>query len=512
MTVLHRYVNRDANPADDRYKGLKLGTFIKNDRWLIGPEFLWEDEARWPKMIDIPCVKDVDPEIRKESQVNTASVSRDVMGEVIKYYSTWWKLKLTISWLLCYKQYLRNKTLQRTGGSQSNDELVERRGCLVVEELQEAEEEILRYIQEKEFPEAPILQAALTTGACERSVKRLMKKAGASVSKLNPRIENWLLRAGGRIGRAPLPYEMKHPVILPYKLHVTDLIIRDHHPRMGHLGQESVLSSLRKKYWILKGRSAVRRVLNKCSDCHSRKAKPAEQFIAEVPKERMTPGDPPFTYVGVDCFGPLKVKQGRSHVKSYGCLFICLTMRTLHIEIVHSLSADSTINAIRRFITVRGCPKEIRSDNGTSLERADKELRNAVEQWDHHKISNFCVQREIKWKFNPPAASHMGGIWQRMVQTTKRVLKSLLKEQIVTDEVLATVMAEAVNIVNSRPLTPNSDSDLDDQPLTPNHLLHLRPTPSLPPGLFVKEDLHCRRVWRQAQYLSGVFWWRWSNE
>ena len=136
----------------------------------------------------------------------------------------------------------------------------------MAEELQEAEGEILRYIQEKEFPEARILQSALTIGACERSVKRLMKEAGASVSKLNPRIENGLLRAGGRIGRAPLPYDLKHPVILPYKHHVTDLIIRDHHQRMGHLGQESVLSSLRKKYWILKRRSAVRRVLNKCSD------------------------------------------------------------------------------------------------------------------------------------------------------------------------------------------------------------------------------------------------------
>ena len=234
--------------------------------------------------------------------------------------------------------------------------------------------------------------------------------------------------------------------------------------------------------------------------------------MVELPKERVTPGDPPFMYVGIDCFGPLEVKQGRSHVNRYGCLFTCLTMRALHIEIFHLLSAGSMINAIRRFISVQGCPKEIPSDNGTNFARADKELRNAVEQWDHHKISNFCVQREIKWKYNPPAASHMGGVWERMVQTTKRVLKSLLKEQIVTDEVLATVMAEAVNIVNSRPLTRNSDSDLDDRPLTPNHLLHLRPTPSLPPGLFVKEDLHCRPVWRQAQYLRGVFWRRWSNE
>ena len=88
---------------------------------------------------------------------------------------------------------------------------------------------------------------------------------------------NGPLWAGGCIGRAPLPYELKHPVILPYKHHATCLILRDHHQRMGHLGQESVLSSLRKKYWILKRRSAVRRVLNKCSDWQRRKAKPAEQ-------------------------------------------------------------------------------------------------------------------------------------------------------------------------------------------------------------------------------------------
>ena len=111
LTIIHdsstpqewRYVNRDGNPADDGSKGLKLGALIKNNRCLIGPEFLWEDEARWPNMIDIPCIKDDDPEIRKQSQVYTASVSRDVMGEVIKYYSTWWKLKVMVSWLLCYK-------------------------------------------------------------------------------------------------------------------------------------------------------------------------------------------------------------------------------------------------------------------------------------------------------------------------------------------------------------------------------------------------------------------------
>ena len=92
---------------------------------------------------------------------------------------------------------------------------------------------------------------------------------------------------------------------------------------MGPLGQESVWSSLRQKYWTLKGQSAVRRVLNKCSDWQERKAKPVEQFMAKIPEDRVTPGDPPFTYIGIDCFGPLEGKEGHSHVKRYGCLFTC---------------------------------------------------------------------------------------------------------------------------------------------------------------------------------------------
>ena len=73
-------------------------------------------------------------------------------------------------------------------------------------------------------------------------------------------------------------------------------------------------------------------------------------------------------------------------------------------------------------------------------------------------------------------------------------------------------MAEVVNILNSRPLTRNSDGALDEQPLTPNHLLHLRPCPDLPPGIFDKDDLSCRRAWRQAQYLANLFWLRWTRE
>ena len=335
-----------------------------------------------------------------------ASATCDVMEELMMYFSSWWKLKVAVSWLLRYKWYLKNKILQRRESSLTKQRLEERSSHLTLDELRDPEHEILRYVQTREFPEVIALQSEEN----QRLVRRLMKKMGASMSKLNPQVHDKLLRVGGRIGQAPLSYDLKHPVILPYKHHVTDLIIKDHHLKVGHIGQESVLSSLRHKYWILKGRSAVRRILNKCFDCQKRKAKPAEQFMAELPKDCVTPNEPPFTYVGIDCFGPIEVKQGRSHVKRYGCLFTCLTVRAVHIEILHSMSADSMINAFRRFISIRGCPKEIQSDKGTNFTGADKELRDAVQQWNHQRISDFCAQREIKWTFNSPDASHMGGV------------------------------------------------------------------------------------------------------
>ena len=264
--------------------------------------------------------------------------------------------------------------------------------------------------------------------------------------------------------------------------------------------------------WIIKGRSAVRRVIKYCIDCQRRKAKLLDQYMASLPKDRITPDKPAFTYVGTDYFGPLQVKVKRSRCKRYGCIFTCLTTRAVHIEITHSLDTDSMINALRKFICIRGCPELLRSDRGTNFVCGNKEQNQAMEDWNQHKINEFCIQRKIEWIFNAPSASHMNGVTERMIRSVRQILKAILKEQIVTDEVILTVMAEVMNILNSRPLTRNSDSPLDDEPITPNHLLHLRPTTALPPGLFNKEYLNSKRAWRQAQYLAGLFWRRCTKE
>ena len=159
------------------------------------------------------------------------------------------------------------------------------------------------------------------------------------------------------------------------------------------MGQEGVLSSLRETFWVIKGRSAVRRVLRICVDCQRRKASLGEQFMSSLPSDRLTPDKPPFTFVGVDYFGPFEVKQGRSRVKRYGCLFTCLTTRAVHIEMAHSSDTDSMVNALRRFISIRACPEQIRSDRGTNFTRADKQLKETMEEWNLQKIFMFVVRK-----------------------------------------------------------------------------------------------------------------------
>jgi len=123
-------------------------------------------------------------------------------------------------------------------------------------------------------------------------------------------------------------------------------------------------------------------------------------------------------------FGPFIVKRGRSELKRYGCLFTCLAIRAVHIEVVQSLETDSFIQALQRFICRRGQPTVIRCDNGTNFVGAEKELRNAVEQWNQNEIDDSLRQRGMQWKSNPPTASHMGGVWECQIRPVRKILNS----------------------------------------------------------------------------------------
>ena len=234
--------------------------------------------------------------------------------------------------------------------------------------------------------------------------------------------------------------------------------------------------------------------------------------MADLPLQRVTPDEPPFTRVGVDYFGPFEVKSRRSVVKRYGVIFTCLAIRAIHIEVAPSLDTDSYINALRRFIARRGQVQELRSDNGTNFIGAERELRTAIEQWNQSQINNVLLQKGIKWTFNPPTGSHHGGSWERLIRSVRKVLNSTLNVQNLDEEGLHTVLCEVEAIINGRPITKASTDPNDLEALTPNHLLLLKTLPSLPPGDFQETDIYARRRWKQVQYMADLFWKRWIKE
>ena len=187
-----------------------------------------------------------------------------------------------------------------------------------------------------------------------------------------------------------------------------------------------MLGETRRKFWILKGRKLVKSVVHHCFTCKRMFGKAAIQQMASLPASHVTPFEPPFSRIGVDYFRPFMVKKARSEVKRYGCVFTCFATRAIHIEVAHSTDTDSFIQALERFMARRGQPSEIWSDNGTNFIGAQKELKRAVQQWNQDQIHAHLLKKEIDWKFNPPAASHMGGVWERQIRTIRSVLAGII--------------------------------------------------------------------------------------
>ncbi|XP_038076006.1 uncharacterized protein LOC119744087 [Patiria miniata] len=512
-----RYVNSESNPADEGSRGLSAERMIKDGRWLKGPQFLMMNEDHWPippvvvqgtvpnpDILPLNDALERDPEL-KRVVTQTALVQEKLkVDDFLTKYSSWNRLKRGVAWLLRFVQYLHI----RCKGIADDSSL--KQGGLSVEECQSAERGIIRYIQSQAFPKE--IDALHSTKQETATCGKKSRGQRLSLHKLNPVLMDGILRVGGRLRNAPIDQDMKHPIILPSNHKVTELIIIHHHLLVGHSGVGMTWSSLREKFWVVRGGATVRRVIGNCFECKKRNAPLRQQFMGDLPAARVTPDNPPFTSVGVDYFGPVYVKQGRIHINRYGCIFTCLSMRAVHLEVAHSLDTNAFINALRRFIARRGKPQIIMSDNGTNFVGGERELRESLDDLNQRRVGDFLLQQGIRWQFNPPTASHMGGVWERMIRSVRKILRCLLKEQVVSDEVLLTLMAEVEAILNARPLTPLSFDPGDDEPLTPNHLLLLRANPSLPPGLFQKEDVYSRRRWRQAQFLADQFWNRWLRE
>ena len=490
------YVSSDLNPADDASRGISVEELLNESVWLKGPDFLHDQNKQ-----DFAS-NESELEVH-EVAVQVSQAKTDAVHYLIHYFSSWQRLKMAVAVFSKVKCILRDRVRAKQDPSITRDHASY---TIKVSDIEQAETQILQWLHLAYF---------------QKEINDLSNDLNNSVAKssplrsLDPFIENGILRVGGRLRHANLDNAIKHPVILPRKSHITSLVIDHMHKRLGHAGRNHVLSELRQTYWIISANSAVRNAIYQCVTCRKLRGPSGEQKMADLPTCRVDDTAPPFTSTGVDYFGPFIIHERRKNVKQYGVLFTCLASRAIHIEIAESLDTDSFLNALRRFVARRGNIRQLYSDNGTNFVGAEKELKASLKEMNQGHIESQLRNIGIDWKFNPPLASNMGGAWERLIRTVRKVLSGLLQEHSnrLDRESFSTLICEVEAIVNSRPLTCSSGDGCDLEPLTPNHILTGRTQVTTPPpGIFDRDDLYVRRRWRRVQYLSNLFWSRWKNE
>ena len=284
---------------------------------------------------------------------------------------------------------------------------------------------------------------------------------------------------GERVHLALIASEAAHPMVLR-KAHPVLIVCNNRHV-LGYVGHGRVLFVIRQLYWILRARSLVRQILSKCVNCRNRNASTMQQVMADLPRARVVVYSHPFTYTGLDFFGLFYMKRGRSIVKVSCCIFVCFNSQAIHIEDVSSLEADTFIQALCRFIAVRGCPKQVWSDNGTNFTGAERKLHRSVQYLNeellkrelHPREAEWYIRAFLEWRFQLSAACHMSEVRERLIRSVRKATNAVLFNQgaVVSLEILRTVFAEVTSILNSRPICLTSDDPNDIEPLTPNHLL-----------------------------------------
>ena len=165
------------------------------------------------------------------------------------------------------------------------------------------------------------------------------------------------------------------------------------------------------------------------------------------------------------------IPSGKKPIQRYICLITCLVVRAVHLEPVTDLSTEKCLMAIDRFCSRRGNPEVINSDNGTNFQGAANIL---------HDLARRVSTRSFDWKFIPPGTPHQGGVWERLIGMSKRILYSIVGSKRLNDECFHTVICQVEGILNSRPLSPVSSDCKDLEALTPSHFLigHVLQAPS----------------------------------
>lgn len=484
-----RHVRSEDNPADLISRGASPNDLHLSNLWWFGPEWLQKSESEWPESE----LGGVDPlEERRAYHINTHIQTRN---EYLNRFSTLRKLIRSTAWFHRLFSVLRKQQRQ-----------YER--TLTALELHSATMFWVRVVQGQEF--AREIESLQGSGSSDYAKQ---------LNNLHPFIDSeGILRVGGRLKNSELSFNEKHPIILPSKHHFTKLVILSAHHRTMHGGTQLTMAHIRKSYWILHARRTISTNIHRCVACHRQRAKGHEQLMADLPAARVRISRP-FSHVGVDFCGPFLTRaskgRGIKTNKSYVAVFVCLCVKAIHLELVSDLSSEAFLAAYRRFISRRGLPSCMYSDNGTNFVGANGIIREKQTEYDEFitEITITSLANEgIEWKFNPPASPHFGGLFEAGVKSTKFHLKRVLGDASLTFEEFYTVLTQIEACLNSRPLIPQSDDPNDFSIITPGHFLTGDSLLALPEISIADENVAIGNRYRYLRRLRDIFWAQWSSE
>ncbi len=500
------YVASDQNPADHATRSVPAA-YLKDTTWLTGPPLLLCPNQTYFSSGPFDLVNPMtDVEVRPEvSAFVTLTKDSQLGSERFKRFSNWKELLRAIACLIHIVQTYKGE-LVKDGKDCKGWHCCST--LYSVDKLSQAKNAIIRAVQQEVFAEE---------FRCFKDNKNIPKSS--PLFTLNPLIdENGLIRIGGRMSRVITGFDESNPIIIPRQHHIAILIVRHYHEQSQHQGRHFTEGAIRMAgFWIVGAKRCICSLIFGCVICRKLRGRSETQKMADLPMDRVNT-EPPFTYVGTDVFCPWTIsarrtRGGLANSKRWAVLFTCLAIRAVHIEVMESMDTSCFINALRCFIAIRGPVKQIRSDRGTNFIGACREL-DIPSNLDETKVIRFLAEQGCSWIFNPPHASHMGGVWERMIGITRKILDSMLQlgPSRITHEVLTTFMAEATAIINSRPLVPVSMNPEDPLILTPSTLLTHKYGPCpCPPGEFDHADLY-RKQWKQVQNLASTFWDRWRKQ
>ncbi|XP_075732618.1 uncharacterized protein LOC142775163 [Rhipicephalus microplus] len=448
--ALWGYCPGEDNPADVLTRGIPIRTLRACRYWWHGPEWLSQPKLSWPS--EPNQYKPINEEAEIETQhVFLQASSRNLHPVIdIRKHSDLKKLLRVTAWVFRF--------VDRCHGLQTS--LSE---AISARELSKSEMFWVRYVQLEVFAN-DVEQLQLGHPLPKQS--RLMD--------LHPFLDqNRQLRLGGRLERMDTTYDEKHLVILPQRHPFTSLVVIEAHCRALHGGVANTLMQIRQRYWIIRARRKVKRIINKCFLCQRYNVKPGNVQYAPMPEDRLLSSGP-FDAVGLDFAGPLYIKQRELHgdtSKADILLFTCATTRAVHLELTSAISTSAFFLAFRRFLARRGVPITMYSDNALAFKRASRDLRNIWSVMKSSPFAYFLLNYRIEWKFIVPGAPWWGGWWERLVRTVKSSLRKVMGKSKLSSEQAETMLLEVQAVVNSRPLTYTYTDSKEPSAICPAHFL-----------------------------------------